>query len=38
MLIGGGPVVGNQYITLSLPEEDIPEAGILAASRGTSVS
>jgi hypothetical protein len=30
--------VGNQNITLSLPEEDIREARILAASRGTSVS
>jgi hypothetical protein len=31
-------VMGNQNITLSLPEEDIREARILAASRGTSVS
>ena len=31
-------VVGNQNITLSLPEEDLREARILAASRGTSVS
>jgi hypothetical protein len=31
-------VVGNQNITLSLPEEDIRAARILAASRGTSVS
>jgi hypothetical protein len=30
--------VGNQNITLSLPEEDIRAARILAASRGTSVS
>jgi hypothetical protein len=30
--------VSNQNITLSLPEEDIREARILAASRGTSVS
>jgi hypothetical protein len=30
--------VGNQNITLSLPEKDIREARILAASRGTSVS
>jgi hypothetical protein len=30
--------VANQNITLSLPEEDIREARILAASRGTSVS
>lgn len=30
--------MGNQNITLSLPEEDIREARILAASRGTSVS
>lgn len=31
-------VVSNQNITLSLPEEDLREARILAASRGTSVS
>ena len=30
--------MGNQNITLSLPEEDLREARILAASRGTSVS
>jgi hypothetical protein len=30
--------VTNQNITLSLPEEDIRAARILAASRGTSVS
>ena len=30
--------VSNQNITLSLPEEDLWEARILAASRGTSVS
>ena len=30
--------MGKQNITLSLPEEDIREARILAASRGTSVS
>ena len=30
--------VANQNITLSLPEEDIREARILAARRGTSVS
>jgi len=30
--------VGNQNITLSLPEEDLREARILAARRGTSVS
>lgn len=30
--------MANQNITLSLPEEDIREARILAASRGTSVS
>ena len=30
--------VSNQNITLSLPEEDLREARILAASRGTSVS
>lgn len=30
--------MSNQNITLSLPEEDIREARILAASRGTSVS
>jgi hypothetical protein len=30
--------VGNQNITLSPPEEDLREARILAASRGTSVS
>jgi hypothetical protein len=34
----GRAVVSNQNITLSLPEEDIREARILAASRGTSVS
>jgi hypothetical protein len=34
----GWIVVGNQNITLSLPEEDLREARILAASRGTSVS
>jgi hypothetical protein len=31
-------VMSNQNITLSLPEEDLREARILAASRGTSVS
>ena len=30
--------MGNQNITLSLPEEDLRAARILAASRGTSVS
>lgn len=30
--------MGNQNITLSLPAEDLREARILAASRGTSVS
>ena len=30
--------MSNQNITLSLPEEDIREARILAARRGTSVS
>jgi hypothetical protein len=30
--------VSNQNITLSLPEEDLRAARILAASRGTSVS
>jgi len=30
--------VANQNITLSLPEEDLREARILAARRGTSVS
>jgi len=30
--------VGNQNITLSLPEEDLLEPRILAARRGTSVS
>ena len=30
--------MGNQNITLSLPEDDIRAAKILAASRGTSVS
>jgi hypothetical protein len=30
--------VANQNITLSLPEDDIRAARILAASRGTSVS
>jgi|HubBroStandDraft_5_1064220.scaffolds.fasta_scaffold54293_3 hypothetical protein len=30
--------VTNQNITLSLPEEDIRKARVLAASRGTSVS
>jgi hypothetical protein len=30
--------MGNQNITLSLPEDDIRAARILAASRGTSVS
>lgn len=30
--------MGNQNITLSLPDEDIRAARILAASRGTSVS
>ncbi len=30
--------MANQNITLSLPEEDIREARILAASHGTSVS
>lgn len=30
--------MGTQNITLSLPEDDIREARILAASRGTSVS
>jgi hypothetical protein len=34
----GVKVVSNQNITLSLPEEDLREARILAASRGTSVS
>jgi len=34
----GRIVVANLNITLSLPEEDIREARILAASRGTSVS
>ena len=34
----GWNVLGNQNITLSLPEEDIREARILAASRSTSVS
>jgi hypothetical protein len=34
----GAIVVSNQNITLSLPEEDLREARILAASRGTSVS
>lgn len=31
-------VMSNQNITLSLPEEDLREARILAARRGTSVS
>jgi hypothetical protein len=31
-------IMGNQNITLSLPEDDIRAAKILAASRGTSVS
>lgn len=30
--------MANQNITLSLPEDDLREARILAASRGTSVS
>ncbi|HEX5298431.1 MAG TPA: ribbon-helix-helix protein, CopG family [Streptosporangiaceae bacterium] len=30
--------MSNQNITLSLPEEDIREARVLAAKRGTSVS
>ncbi len=30
--------MANQNITLSLPEEDIREARVLAARRGTSVS
>jgi hypothetical protein len=30
--------VANQNITLSLPEEDLREARVLAARRGTSVS
>jgi hypothetical protein len=30
--------MGNQNITLSLPEEDLREARVLAARRGTSVS
>ena len=30
--------MSNQNITLSLPEEDLREARILAAQRGTSVS
>jgi hypothetical protein len=30
--------MANQNITLSLPEEDVREARILAARRGTSVS
>jgi hypothetical protein len=30
--------MSNQNITLSLPEEDLREARILAAGRGTSVS
>jgi len=30
--------MSNQNITLSLPEEDIREARVLAARRGTSVS
>ena len=30
--------VSNQNITLSLPEEDLRKARVLAASRGTSVS
>jgi len=30
--------VSNQNITLSLPEEDLRAARVLAASRGTSVS
>jgi hypothetical protein len=30
--------VANQNITLSLPEDDLRQARILAASRGTSVS
>jgi hypothetical protein len=30
--------MGSQNITLSLPEEDLREARILAARRGTSVS
>jgi hypothetical protein len=34
----GVTVMSNQNITLSLPEEDLREARILAASRGTSVS
>ena len=35
---GGVVAVANQNITLSLPEEDLREARILAARRGTSVS
>jgi predicted DNA binding CopG/RHH family protein len=31
-------IVSNQNITLSLPEEDLREARILASSRGISVS
>jgi hypothetical protein len=31
-------MMANQNITLSLPEEDVREARILAARRGTSVS
>jgi hypothetical protein len=31
-------VMSNQNITLSLPEEDLREARVLAARRGTSVS
>jgi hypothetical protein len=30
--------VANQNITLSLPEEDLREARVLAARRGTSIS
>lgn len=30
--------MGNQNITLSLPEDDLREARVLAARRGTSVS
>ncbi len=33
-----GVYVANQNITLSLPEEDLREARVLAARRGTSVS
>lgn len=30
--------MANQNITLSLPEEDLHEAGLIAARRGTTVS